>query len=258
MAGNTATPGASVTGRVLAVLGAFDEAHPALTLTELAGRAALPVPTAHRLLGELARGGAVERRADGRYVIGPRIWDLGLLAPGRRGLRQVAAPLMNDFYAATLALVHLAERDGTSAHYLDVVSGRQTVPIVSQAGSRLPLHATGVGKVLLAHAPDDVQEQVLGSLVRVTPFTITAPGRLREQLRRVRRDGFAWTAEEMSLGACSVAVPIRSGGEVIASVGVVVPSLGGSRRRMLVTALEVTAQGIARGLDRGAADPGDW
>ncbi|MFC6344630.1 helix-turn-helix domain-containing protein, partial [Nocardioides hankookensis] len=53
MAGNTSTPGASVTSRALALLGAFDEHHRRLTLTELADRAGLPMPTAHRLVGEL-------------------------------------------------------------------------------------------------------------------------------------------------------------------------------------------------------------
>ncbi len=248
MAGNTGTPGATVTGRVLALLGAFDEDHPASTLTELAARAGLAPPTAHRLLAELAGWGAVVRGEDGRYRIGRRIWDLGLLAREQAGLRQLASPFLNDLYAATLATVHLAERDGLQALYLDRISGRASVPVVSQIGSRLPLHATGVGKVLLAHAPASVVERALASLTRVTPYTITAPGRLREQLRRVVRDGYAFTSEEMSLGACSVAVPIRAGSEqVVAALGIVVPAPDRDRRR-LAAALQVAAQGISRSL----------
>ena len=212
MAGNTGTPGATVAGRVLSLLGAFDDQHRALTLTDLARRADLPPPTAHRLLAELESWGAIVRGADGRYAVGRRIWDLGRLAREQVGLRRLASPFLNDLYAATLATVHLAERDGLQALYLDRLSGRASVPVVSQIGSRLPLHATGVGKVLLAHAPAEVQTEVLGSLTRVTPYTVTTPGRLREQLRRVRREGYAWTAEEMSLGACSVAVPIHGSG----------------------------------------------
>jgi len=71
------------------------------------------------------------------------------------------------------------------------------------------MHATGVGKVLLAHAPEEVQQKVLSSLRRITPYTITQPARLRGQLERVRADGYATTVEEMTLGACSVAVPVR-------------------------------------------------
>jgi hypothetical protein len=83
------------------------------------------------------------------------------------------------------------------------------VPVVSKIGSRLPMHATGVGKILLAYASDDVQRVVLSDLRRITPYTITQTGRLRHDLARARQQGFAQTSEEMSLGACSVAVPVR-------------------------------------------------
>ncbi len=102
----------------------------------------------------------------GEYVVGRRLWDLGLLAPVQSGLRDVASPFLHDIYAATLATVHLAVRDGTARLYVDRLAGHASVPVVSQVGSRLPLHATGVGKVLLAHAPDDVQAAVLGRPVR--------------------------------------------------------------------------------------------
>ncbi|WP_410579829.1 IclR family transcriptional regulator [Amycolatopsis sp. lyj-108] len=247
MAGNLSTPGASVTSRAFALLGAFDVDHRVLSLTELAGRAGLPLPTAHRIARELVGLGALERRED-RYAVGRRLWDLGLLAPVQFELRQVAAPFLQDLYGATGATVHLGERDGVQVLYLDRLSGNASVPVVSRIGGRLPLHATGVGKVLLAWAPEDVQRQVLASLTRVTPYTITQPGRLREQLRRVRREGFAQTVEEMSRGACSVAVPIRpSGGEVVAALGLVVPDLSRGRAR-LVSALQVAAAGIGRSL----------
>lgn len=251
MAGNTSAPGTSVVSRALALLAAFDADHRRLTLSDMARRADLPTPTAYRLAGELVRGGMLVRQASGEYVIGRRLWDLGLLAPLQSGLREIASPFLSDLHAATLATVHLAIRDRAQALYVDRLSGRTSVPVVSTVGSRLPLHATGVGKVLLAHAPDRVQQQVLEDLARMTPYTITQPGRLRDQLERVRRDGYAVTEEEMTLGACSVAVPVRRGpdpGDVVAAIGVVVPTLKRDRSR-LVAALQVAAQGIGRSLD---------
>ncbi|GAA5170681.1 IclR family transcriptional regulator [Pseudonocardia eucalypti] len=246
MAGNTGTPGATVAGRMLALLGAFDAAHRALTLTELAQRSALPLTTAYRLVGELAEWGALTRRPSGEYVVGRRLWDLGLLAPVQSGLREVASPFMHDLYAATLATVHLAVRDGTRVLYVERLAGHASVPVVSQVGSRLPMHATGVGKVLLAYAPEEVRAAVFADLTRVTPYTITQPGRLRAQLRRVHREGYAETSEEMSLGAASLAVPVRTAnGSVVAALGMVVPSLKGVRPR-LVAGLQVAAQGIRR------------
>lgn len=246
MAGNTSSPGATVTSRALALVGAFDKQHRRLTLTELADRATLPVPTAHRLVGELLAWGALARTADGAYVVGRRLWDIGLLAPVQTGLRELASPYLHDLYGATLATVHLAVRDGTEVLYVDRLAGHASVPVVSSVGSRLPLHATGVGKVMLAHAPAELQHEVLSQLVRVTPYTVTQPGTLRRQLARVRRDGYATTTEEMSLGACSIAVPIRRGPDVVASLGLVLPSL--KDRAKLVGALQVAARGIGRSL----------
>jgi DNA-binding IclR family transcriptional regulator len=253
MAGNTAHPGASVAGRVLAILDAFDSRHRELRLSDIARRAALALPTTHRLVAELSAGGILARLDSGAYVIGRKLWDLGLLAPAQTGLREVASPFLHDIYGATLATVHLAVRDGTQVLYLDRLSGHASVPVVSRIGSRLPLHTTGVGKVLLAYAPEDVQLTVLSNLKRVTPYTITQPGRLRQELARVRQEGFAQTSEEMSLGACSVAVPVRGESDrVVAALGIVVPSLKRDRPR-LVAALEVAAQGIRRTLDAHSA-----
>lgn len=247
MAGNAARPGRSVTGRALAILGAFDRRHRRLNLTDLAARAGLPVATAHRLVGELVMWGALSRTGSGEYVIGRRLWDTGLLAPVQTGLRQIASPYLHDLYGATLATVHLAVREGRQVLYVDRLSGHASVPVVSTIGSRLPLHATGVGKVLLAHAPADVQAEVLADLPRITPYTVSRPGQLSRQLEKVRVDDFATTVEEMSLGACSVAVPIRADDVVVAALGVVVPDLKRGRAR-LVSALQVAARGIGRSL----------
>lgn len=249
MAGNLSKPGASVASRLLAVIGAFDGGHRALTLTELAARADVPVPTAHRLVGELVAGDALTRLPDGRYVVGRLLWEAGLLAPVAGRLRQVAEPFLQDVFAATLATVHLAVRDGDEVLYLHRMRGRASVPIVSSVGSRLPMHATGVGKVLLAHAPDDVRDRVFARLVRITPYTVTNRDVLEAQLDRIRRDGVGHTAEEMSPGACSLAVPVTrsSDGEVAAAIGVVVATLKRDRQR-LTGALQVAARGIGRAL----------
>ena len=231
--------------RVLAILGSFDAEHRALTLSEIARRAGLTLPTAHRLVGELTGWGALRRTAGGRYVIGRRLWDLGLLAPVQTGLRDVAAPFLQDLYGATKATVHLAVRDGTQALYLDRLSGHGSVPLVSRVGARLPLHATGVGKVLLGYAPGEVRHAVLSQpLERFTPYTIVAPGRLEEELARVPGDGYATTSEEMTLGACSIAVPVLAGDSVVAALGLVLPDL--RARTRLVPALLVAARGIGR------------
>jgi len=253
MAGRSAAPGRSVTSRALAILDAFSSATPRLTLSEIAELSGTPLTTAHRLLAELTEWGALRRRTDGRYEIGRKLWDLGLLAPVQLELRQVAAPFLLDVHTAIRDTVHLAVREGMSALYVERISGRESVPVISQVGSRLPLHATGVGKVLLAAAPQDVVEQALRSLTRHTRHTVVEPGRMRRELTEVRRRRYARTSEEMSPGAASLAVPVqverRTGPVVVAALGVVVPP---HRRDLprLVPVLEVAARGIGRELAR--------
>lgn len=254
MAGNTAVPGTSVTQRIIAILAAFDDRHRRLPLTRIAERSGLALPTAHRLVAELVAGGLLERAADGSYVIGRRMWDLGNLAAVHTDIRVMATPFLQDIHTATMATVHLAVRDDTRVLYVERISGRVSIPIVSTVGSRLPLHATGVGKVLLAHAPAEVIEEVLGSpLVRMTPRTIVRPDILRGQLEAVRADGYAVTTEEMSPGACSLAVPVRKGADadapVVAALGVVVPNLRRDKARLLAS-LRTAAAGIGRSLHR--------
>lgn len=245
MAGRS-TPGASLVDRTVDVLWAFDDDHRRLRLVDLAERTGLPPPTALRIVRRLVARGALALE-DGTYVVGRRVWDAGLLAPVQTGVREVAAPYLQDLQAATGATVHLAQRDGDRVLYLDRLSGVASVPVVSRVGSRLPMHTTGVGKVLLAHAPDDVQRRVLTHLTRVTAYSVTSPGLLREQLERVRGEGVATTREEMSLGACSVAVPVRGADDaVVAALGIVVSSL--RHRARLATALAVAAHGVSREL----------
>src|SRR5690606_5063861 len=133
--------------RALRILSAFSPERRRLALTEIAERAGLPLTTAHRLVGELADWGALEREPDGGYRIGLRLWEVATLAPRGIGVREAALPFLEDLYEATHENVHLAVLDGTEALYLERISGRGAVPVISRVGGRLPLHATGVGLV---------------------------------------------------------------------------------------------------------------
>jgi DNA-binding IclR family transcriptional regulator len=183
MAGHTSQPGRSVTSRVLAILGAFDLAHTRLSLSEISRRSGLPLPTTHRLVNEIVAWRGLRRCADGPYEIGLRLWEIGLLAPLHNHLREVALPFLQTLYEATRENVHLAVRDGDDALYVDKLAGHRSVPIVSRIGARLPLHATGVGKALLAHdTPAFRREYLARPLARPTRYTIVEPGRLLADL----------------------------------------------------------------------------
>lgn len=239
----------TVAARVLAVLGAFTPDRPELGLTALARRAGLPLSTAHRLVGELAAWGALERGDDGLYRIGLRLWEVGALAPRSLGLRESAMPFLEDLYEVTRQNVQLAVLDGTEVVYVERLSARGAVDVVTRVGSRLPLHATGVGLVLLAHGPPDLQERVLARpLHRYTERTMTDPEQVRRVLADVRRTGVAVSDRQIEMVSLSVAAPVRGPrGEVVAALSVVVPAAG-SGTRPYVLAVRAAAHGITRAL----------
>ncbi len=249
MAGGTREAGRSVLDGALAVLGAFSPERPELTLGAIADTTGLPSATAYRLVAELVEWGAIERVARGRYRIGLRLWQVGALAPVARDLRDAALPSMQDLAAATGHLVHLVVRDGVAALFLERLAGHVPVRVRSRVGRRLPLHASGPGKVLLAHAPAEVLDAVVDrGLRRLASGTITDPDRLREALADIRRAGFCLSRNEMTEGTSTVAAPISGpDGQVVAGLSVVVPSTT-ENLQLLVPAVRVAAAGVTRAL----------
>ncbi|MFE9446137.1 IclR family transcriptional regulator [Streptomyces sp. NPDC006602] len=234
----------------MAILGAFAPEHPELTLAQLCRLTGLRHATAHRLVGELTAWGALERVASGAYVIGLRLWELGTLNPRALPLRVRAMPVMEDLHAATRQHVQLAVLDGTDALVVERISATGAVPVVSGVGGRLPLHASAVGQVLLAHAGEELfTEVVRDGLARFTPMTVTDPAALRVVLAECRRTGAAVVREEMSPDAYSVAAPVTdSKGRLVAALSVVGAD---ARTHLLVPAVVLAGRGISRGLGSG-------
>ena len=124
------------------------------------------------------------------------------------------------------------------------------MPVLSRVGERLPLHTTGVGKALLAWAePEEVRAYCARGLGAWTRHTITEGGRLVHDLRRSLEREYASTNEEMTLGSCSVAVPVLPDRQAppAAALGIVVHSVRADLQR-LVPALRVAATSLGRRL----------
>jgi len=247
MSGGNREPGRTVTSKVLAILDSFTGQDQELTLSAISGATGLPLATAHRLVAELVSWGGLERRPGGAYGIGIRLWEIGSLAPQRTGLREIAIPFMEDLYEATHENVQLAILDGHDALFVEKISGRDSVPIVTRVGGRLPLHATGVGKVLLAFAPPAFIEEIIErGLPRLTKHTIVEPDELRGCLEDVRRTGFAQTRDEMTIGSVSVAAPVYGpASTVVAAMSIVVRSRPADFGR-LALAVRTAALGLSR------------
>jgi DNA-binding IclR family transcriptional regulator len=237
---------------VLSVLDAFaiDRTH--LSLSDISRRTGLPMATTHRLVGELTAWGALERDSTGRYRIGLRLWEVAALAPRGLGLRESAMPFLEDLYEATHENIQLAVLDGVEVVYLERISGRDAVNVFSRVGGRWPAHATGVGLVLLAYSPAEVQERYLAApLAAFTEKTIVDSRQLRRVLADVRRTGIAVSDGQVTLDAVSVAAPVRNAAnEVVAALSIVVHT-GSTPPSALAPAVLTAARGISRALRAG-------
>jgi DNA-binding IclR family transcriptional regulator len=249
MSGNNSDPGRSVLSRALAVLACFTDDQPEQTLGTIVASTGLASATAYRLVAELVEWGALERPARGRYRIGTRLWQLGSLAPVARDLRDTALPFLQDLAAVTGQVVHLVVLEGDKALFVERLVGHAEVKVRSRVGGTLPLHASGPGKVLLAHGPPRLLDAVLAAgLARCASGTITDPVRLQRTLADIRGTGYCLSRNEMTEGASSVAAPITGRtGLVVAGLSVVVPSSTGNLQP-LVPAVRLTAAAISRTL----------
>lgn len=243
-------PRDSVLDKVMAVLHAFTVDDHGVGFAELMRRTGLPKATLHRVLASMERARLLDR-TDGGYHLGGHLFELGMRASVERGLIEVATPFLEDLYERTHEIVHLGLREGREVVYVAKFGGHRQARSPSRLGGRMPLHATAIGKALLAHAPEEVRREVLtGTLERRAPRTITAPGTLRAQLDRVVVEGVAYEFEESAVGLVCVAAPVLDTGDaVVAAVSVTGP-VNRFRPQQHAGSVVAAASGIAATLAR--------
>lgn len=208
--------------RGLAVLRAFSQDSPALTLAEVARRTGLTRATARRLLLTLERLGYV--RCEGRdFMLTAKVLDLGYSYLSSLNLGALAQPDMEALVARTHESSSAAVLDGSEIVYVARVPTRQIMRISLGIGSRLPAYATAMGRVLLADLPVARLRCVLAAsdLRPLTPRTLADVDALVDEIARVRGQGWALVDQELETGLRSVAAPLRdSAGRAIAALNV--------------------------------------
>lgn len=156
--------------------------------------------------------GALERGDDASWHVGLRLWEVASGCPRGQILREIALPFLQDLYEATHENIQLAVREGTELVFVERIAGHRSVELLTMVGGRFPITATGMGRVLLAYAPPEIQEAVLAEPIpRRTPFTVTDPVTVQEQLRAIRREQVFVSDRQLSETTVAVAAPIRMG-----------------------------------------------
>jgi len=240
--------------RAIRILKALSAGPGRLGVSELSDRLGLAKGTVHGLLRTLHEHGLVEQHADSdKYQLGPQLLQLS-----SRYLD------LSELRARSLAWSELLATRADEAVRVGVAHGEGVLVVhhvfrpdaslqILEVGSVLPLHATALGKAVLAHLDEDVRDDVLrDDLPRLTGQTLHAAAALGKELAATRERGYALEKEEAVIGEAGVAAPIfdRSG-EAVGAVGIVGPRervLKRGRERVLANAVLEAARGISRDL----------
>lgn len=242
-------PPSTVLGRAFAVLDSFSPDTIDLTLSELATRTGLPASTVHRLALALVRHGALEREGT-RFRPGVRLFELAQLTRPLAELRKRALPFMEDLYEATHEIVHLGVLDGFDVVYVEKIAGHRAIDACSRVGGRNPAHCTAVGKAQLAFLPPALRRLLLSRpLAPRTPYSITDPTQLRDELAMIAKQGSAFEREETQFGVACVAAPVLDRHRRPVA-GISITARADELDRVILTpAVRTAAVGLGRVLD---------
>lgn len=208
--------------RGLAVIRAFDRGHEALTLAEVAKATVLPRATVRRSLLTLQALGYVA--SDGKqFRLTPRILALGYAYLASTPLPRVLQPALERVSELTRESCSASTLDGPEIVYVARAATRRIMSVGLAVGSRLPAFATAMGRVLLAALPGPEARTLIEAAPRprLTPHTVTGLAELERALAVVAQQGYALVDQELEIGLCAIAVPIRnSAGAVVAAMNV--------------------------------------
>lgn len=204
----------------LAVIEVFSAERPRLSVAEAAAGAGLDRATARRCLLTLAHQGYADY--DGKFfTLTPRVLRLGTCCLATMPLPQLVQPHLDRLSERIGESTSVSILDGAEIVYVARAAQRKLMAIALMPGSRLPAHCTSMGRVLLAALPEEACRDLLATYpptVR-TPRTVTDMTELRVCIAEVRAQGYAVIDQEVELGLCSIAVPLRSArGQVVAAL----------------------------------------
>jgi IclR family pca regulon transcriptional regulator len=208
--------------RGLAVIRAFGPDDPELTLSDVARRTGLTRAAARRFLLTLTDLGYV--RSDGKqFALTPRILELGYAYLSSLSLPEIAEPHLERLAAEVRESSSVSVLDGDEIVYVGRVPTSRIMRVSINVGTRFPAYATSMGRILLAALPDDELRAYLAR-AEIRPLTARAIGNpedLREELVRIREQGWALVDQELEEGLRSIAAPVHDGGgRVVAAVNV--------------------------------------
>ena len=197
--------------RGLEILQAFDRSHPVHNASDLARRLDIPRSTVFRLLQTLEAMGFLRRQNGRDYQLGPAVLSLGFEFLAAQDIIELTRPLLEQLRDQTGCSVHLALREGTEVVYIAKYPSPSRFTSSVQVGTRLPAHATGLGRVFLAALTEQELNALYGNrqLPAYSAQTPTHLGALKALLAGDRERGYVVSESFFEPGICSVACPLH-------------------------------------------------
>lgn len=208
--------------RVAALLELLSQRKSPMRMIEIAQALDLPKSTTHGLLQTLQAKEFVVRDDNQRYRLSLRLFSLAATALELVDLPELARPAMEELSASTGGTCNLAVLDGHWVLYIEKVEHRDSlVRLVTHVGTRIPAHATALGKVLVGALPEAEREQWLTDHIfeRMTDHTVSDPNAFREDLVAQSKRGYALDNQELHSAITGFAAPVRDHtGSVVAAL----------------------------------------
>ncbi|GAA4815882.1 IclR family transcriptional regulator [Tomitella cavernea] len=217
------------------------------TLSDLAERTGLPMPTIHRLMATLRDAGYVRQEPSRRYALGAKLVGLGDSAG--RLLGSWVRPTLAGLVDGTGETANMAMLDGDRVVYLAQVPSRHAMRMFTEVGRRVDVHCTAVGKALVAGLPDEAVRGILrrNAMTKYTPNTLTTEDEFFAQLEQIRALGYAFDEAEQEMGVRCVAAATESSAPVALSVSGPASRFSKDRRDAVIPLLREAVTRLAAG-----------
>ncbi|MDF1526176.1 MAG: IclR family transcriptional regulator [bacterium] len=204
-----AVPKVDTVVRALEILECFTTGEPEQTLKQLCEKTGLYKSRVHRLCTTLLDCGYLVRTSFSSYRLGPKLLVLGKVYERTNTLVSISRPIMEELAAASGESAALFALEGERSICLAREYGPSRLFFAINEGDFMELYATATGRVLLAHAPADFRNRVLGSkLEAITPATITDAAWLKGECRAILERGYSLSREEREPGVAAIAAPV--------------------------------------------------
>jgi DNA-binding IclR family transcriptional regulator len=205
-------------------------------LTEISNDLEINMSTLHSIIATLEKAGYISQNSSNhKYSLGKKLFELGKVYEGKMSFTDLARPFLKSLADEFDETVQLGVLSADRVLYIDKVESKHNLRMTCQTGSKDELHSSATGKLLLAYLEEKEVDKLLDDkLEEYTENTITEPEKLKKELKKIEKQGFALDKEESEIGLNCVAAPVKdSFGKVIAAIGISTPTSRVSEKKLM-------------------------